>query len=403
MSAEDGELHLEIVTNAVNVAEELIELGSTVKGLTSEMREAISKAQVFLDALNNVRNGAQEESQGMRELTAQNHAAAEGWAALTKELREYSKEAKEAAQASVVDGHPVNGVDPKGLAAARLLPRSERDGLLEIEDAKNMSPTGALRTANREDDAARAEVEAARLAKLKELAAEEKRLDDARISNTKIVNGLLEEQFRHDQKIAAEQVKIANTGNKDAHVQAFELNNVAIEKRTKEEAIYNNLLAEQLAYDNKIIAAQVKIANTGQKDAHVQAYEQHNASEETRTKQAAMYAQYEYDNNAKLAASRSRADAQEARDSEHALKNETKLNEERRLGTKGIIAQRYAMYDVGSTLGIVAAATLGVAIATERVAIARERAFANVARTAVSPEKGTVGQEAATAVLKKTA
>lgn len=48
---------------------------------------------------------------------------------------------------------------------------------------------------------------------------------------------------------------------------------------------------------------------------------------------------------------------------------------------------RYALYDVASTLGVVSAATLGVAIATEGVGIAFERDFANVARTS-----GATGQ-----------
>lgn len=49
--------------------------------------------------------------------------------------------------------------------------------------------------------------------------------------------------------------------------------------------------------------------------------------------------------------------------------------------TNSLSNTRYALYDVASTLGVISAATLGVAVATEGVGIAFERDFANVART----------------------
>lgn len=48
---------------------------------------------------------------------------------------------------------------------------------------------------------------------------------------------------------------------------------------------------------------------------------------------------------------------------------------------RGIIAQRYALYDVAATWGMISAATLGAAVATAKVGIEYEAAFAQVERT----------------------
>lgn len=48
---------------------------------------------------------------------------------------------------------------------------------------------------------------------------------------------------------------------------------------------------------------------------------------------------------------------------------------------QGLANQRYALYDVASTLGVISAATLGVAVAVESIGIAFEKNFASVERT----------------------
>ena len=401
MSAEDGELHLEIVTNAVNVAEELIELGSTVKGLTSEMLQAIAKAQIFLDALNKVQNGAREETQEMRELTAQNHAAAEGWAALTKELLDYSDAAREAAQTSVVEHSGTPASDPKGLiAAANGKTRAERNSLIEIDDADKMSPVGALRQVNKkEDDDAKA-VKKAQEDQYKLGAAMAK---DTEAANHKTQVALGQDTSNRVNFQIAEEKRLAKAEADQYKLGAEMAKAVEADNHKKQVALgqdASNRVNFQIAEEKRLTKAQEAQYKLGAETAKaVEA-----ANHKTQVELGASMAR---EKNFEIAAAEKSLSVQKslgtemARDMVKAKNEQIALNEERRLGTKGIIAQRYAMYDVGSTLGIVAAATLGVAVATERVAIARERAFANVARTAVSPEKGTVGQEAATAVLKK--
>lgn len=73
-----------------------------------------------------------------------------------------------------------------------------------------------------------------------------------------------------------------------------------------------------------------------------------------------------------------RAQVQYAAQAERAgLKYGQNLSE----ANRGIITQRYALYDVGRTWGIVAAATIGAGTAAAKVAIDYESAFAQVART----------------------
>lgn len=148
-----------------------------------------------------------------------------------------------------------------------------------------------------------------------------------------------------------------------AQLQAEGLDRTDVEKRSKQQAIYNQYLHDESKATNARVAAEGKsIAQAdraiGQRDAHVKSFQAYNQQAAAASKQTALYNQYLYDQE--KAANRA---------------------------AQGLSTTRYALYDVSSTLAVTGAALLGLAVGTAAVAIAWERDFANVART--SGEVGT--------------
>lgn len=189
--------------------------------------------------------------------------------------------------------------------------------------------------------------------------------------------------------------------------------------RTQEDRIYNQLLSEQTAARKK--ATDSAIAEIEREHrAYVAAYsgEFNNASQQSAAASAAQQdrryavptpASRNTANPYDKAAAQSQYAAQSTRDYSNSLKaqaeahnkvvnaahaealEEDKLRRTRDAGTTSLIAQRYALYDVATTYGIVGAAMTAVAAGTIKASADYESAFTNVERTTID-SSGNVSQ-----------